>query len=129
MPRPHCSTISSPTIGPTRWPRTSAFAQTFCPAGSSACVAGTLEGGAASELELREGLPAAAGAADTAAAMLGTGLVRPGPVQLTVGTGGQVVTPKEGPEPDSNGRTHLYRAALPGLWYSMAAIQNAGLAL
>src|SRR5215203_1560350 len=95
----------------------------------SACVAGTLEGGAASELELREGLPAAAGAADTAAAMLGTGLVRPGPVQLTVGTGGQVVTPKEGPEPDSNGRTHLYRAALPGLWYSMAAIQNAGLAL
>src|SRR5215216_7569588 len=95
----------------------------------SACVGGTLEGGAASELELREGLPAAAGAADTAAAMLGTGLVRPGPVQLTVGTGGQVVTPKEGPEPDSNGRTHLYRAALPGLWYSMAAVQNVGLAL
>src|SRR4029450_13514123 len=26
-------------------------------------------------------------------------------------------------------RTHLYRGALPGLWYSMAAIQNAGLAL
>jgi xylulokinase len=57
----------------------------------SACVAGTLEGGAASELELREGLPAAAVSAAPAAAMLGTGLVRPGPVQLTVGTGGQVV--------------------------------------
>ena len=26
-------------------------------------------------------------------------------------------------------RTHLYRGAVPGLWYSMAAIQNAGLAL
>src|SRR5215211_1826022 len=95
----------------------------------SACVAGTLEGDAAGELGLRKGLPVAAGAADTAAAMLGTGLLRPGAVQLTIGTGGQVVTPKEGPEPDPHGRTHLYRAAVPGLWYSMAAIQNAGLAL
>ena len=95
----------------------------------SARVAGTLEGEAAGDLGLREGLPVAAGAADTAAAMLGTGLLRPGPVQLTVGTGGQVVTPKRAPEPDPHGRTHLYRAALPGLWYSMAAIQNAGLAL
>ncbi|HEX4993005.1 MAG TPA: FGGY-family carbohydrate kinase, partial [Rubrobacteraceae bacterium] len=50
-------------------------------------------------------------------------------VQLTVGTGGQIVAPKSNPEPDSRGRTHLYRAATPGLWYSMAAIQNAGLAL
>lgn len=95
----------------------------------SACVAGTLEGEAAGELGLREGLPVAAGAADTAAAMLGAGLLRPGPVQLTVGTGGQLVTPKNRPEPDPHGRTHLYRAALPGLWYSMAAVQNAGLAL
>ena len=95
----------------------------------SAHVAGTLEGEAAGELGLRQGLPVAAGAAHTAAAMLGTGLVRPGPVQLTVGTGGQVVTPRERPEPDPNGRTHLYRAAEPGLWYSMAAVQNAGLAL
>jgi xylulokinase len=95
----------------------------------SACFAGMLEGEAAGELGLREGLPVAAGAADTAAAMLGTGLVRPGPLQLTVGTGGQVVTLREGPEPDPNGHTHLYRAAVPGLWYSMAAIQNAGLAL
>src|SRR5215213_7909273 len=95
----------------------------------SACFAGMLEGDAAGELGLREGLPVAAGAADTAAAMLGTGLVRPGPLQLTVGTGGQVVTLREGPEPDPNGHTHLYRAAVPGLWYSMAAIQNAGLAL
>jgi xylulokinase len=101
----------------------------LAPIVSSARVAGTLEGDAAGDLGLREGLPVAAGAADTAAAMLGTGLLRPGPVQLTVGTGGQVVSPKRVPEPDPHGRTHLYRAALPGLWYSMAAIQNAGLAL
>ena len=95
----------------------------------SACVAGTLNEEVAGGLGLRKGLPVAAGAADTAAAMLGTGLLRPGPAQLTVGTGGQVVTPKEGPDPDPHGRTHLYRAAVPDLWYSMAAVQNAGLAL
>jgi xylulokinase len=101
----------------------------LAPLVSSASVAGTLEGEAAGELGLREGLPVAAGAADTSAAMLGTGLLRLGPLQLTVGTGGQVVTLKESPEADPKGRTHLYRAAVPGLWYSMAAIQNAGLAL
>jgi xylulokinase len=95
----------------------------------SAGVAGTLEAEAAGELGLRGGLPVAAGAADTAAAMLGAGLLRPGPVQLTVGTGGQVVTLKGNPDPDPNGRTHLYRGVVPGLWYCMAAIQNAGLAL
>ncbi|MDQ3496396.1 MAG: FGGY family carbohydrate kinase, partial [Actinomycetota bacterium] len=104
-------------------------AELLAPLVPSACIAGTLEEEAAGDLGLREGLPVAAGAADTAAAMLGTGLLRPGPVQLTVGTGGQVVTPKEGPDPDPHGRTHLYRAAVPGLWYSMAAVQNAGLAL
>jgi xylulokinase len=78
---------------------------------------------------LRTGLSVAAGAADTAAAMLGGGILRPGLVQLTVGTGGQIVAPKSAPEPDLYRRTHLYRAATPDLWYSMAAIQNAGLAL
>src|ERR687890_665130 len=101
----------------------------LAPLGPPAGVAGTLQAKAAGELGLRGGLPVAAGAADTAAAMLGTGLLRPGPVQLTVGTGGQVGTPRREPETDPHARTHLYRAALPGLWYSMAAVQNAGLAL
>jgi xylulokinase len=101
----------------------------FAPLVASDAVAGVLTREAAGSLGLRAGLPVAAGAADTAAAMLGGGLLRPGPVQLTVGTGAQIVTPKSRPEADPSGRTHLYRAAIPGLWYSMAAIQNAGLAL
>jgi xylulokinase len=104
-------------------------AELLAPLIPSAVVGGTLTGEAADELGLPEGLPVAAGAADTAAAMLGAGLLWPGPVQLTVGTGGQIVTPKESPDPDPRFSTHLYRGALPGLWYSMAAIQNAGLAL
>ncbi|CAA9420886.1 MAG: Putative xylulose kinase [uncultured Rubrobacteraceae bacterium] len=92
-------------------------------------VAGGLARFAAAGLGLRAGVPVAAGAADTAAAMLGCGLLGPGPVQLTVGTGAQIFAAKREPVPDPNGRTHLYRAAAPNLWYSMAAIQNAGLAL
>jgi xylulokinase len=101
----------------------------LAPLVASASSAGTLMQKAAELLGLRAGLPVAAGAADTAAAQLGGGLLRPGPVQLTVGTGAQIVAPKGGPEPDPHERTQLYRAAVPGLWYSMAAIQNAGLAL
>jgi xylulokinase len=101
----------------------------LAPLVASADVAGTLTNEAAQSLGLRAELPVAAGAGDTAAAQLGGGLVRPGPVQLTVGTGGQIVAPKSIPEPDPHLRTHLYRAAAPDLWYSMAAIQNAGLAL
>jgi xylulokinase len=101
----------------------------LAPLVASADTAGTLTERAARLLGLRAGLPVAAGAADTAAAMLGSGLLQPGSVQLTVGTGGQIVAPKSSPELDPHQRTHLYRAAAPDLWYSMAAIQNAGLAL
>jgi xylulokinase len=101
----------------------------LAPLVASAAIAGTLTEKAAGSLGLRAGLLVAAGAADAAAAMLGCGLLQPGSVQLTVGTGGQIVAPRSSPERDPHERTHLYRAAAPGLWYSMAAIQNAGLAL
>ncbi len=101
----------------------------LAPLAVSSEVAGSLTREAAEHLGLRAGLPVAAGAADTAAAMLGSGLSEPGVVQLTVGTGAQIVAPVDRPGPDPHPRTHLYRAAAPDLFYSMAAIQNAGLAL
>jgi len=92
-------------------------------------TAGTLTETAGSHLGLRQGLPVAAGAADTAAAALGSGLLVPGVAQLTVGTGGQIIAVRDRPVLDSTRRTHLYRAATPAHWYSMAAVQNVGLAL
>src|SRR5205823_14295096 len=80
-------------------------------------------------LGLTAGLPVATGAADTAAAGLGTGLLAPGPIQLTLGTGAQLVQLCPEPRADPTGRTHLYRAADGVNWYTMAAVQNAGLAL
>lgn len=95
----------------------------------SSAIGGYLTTIASEHLGLRVGLPVIAGAADTAAAALGNGLLEPGLVQLTIGTGAQIITPRTQPIIDPHGRTHLYRAALPNQWYSLAAMQNAGLAL
>ncbi|MBW4470929.1 MAG: xylulokinase [Stenomitos rutilans HA7619-LM2] len=95
----------------------------------STSMVGTLTTTAAAALGLPSGLPVIAGAADTASAMLGSGLLEPGLMQLTVGSGAQIVTPRSTAIADPQVRTHLYRTALPNQWYTLAAMQNAGLAL
>ena len=95
----------------------------------SGTVAGMLSAPAARALGLSPGLPVATGAADTASAAFGTGLLNPDPIQLTLGTGAQLVQLTPEPKADPTGRTHLYRAADGVNWYRMAAVQNAGLVL
>ena len=93
--------------------------------------AGALTADAAALLGLRAGIPMAAGAADTAAAALGSGLTDPGTVQLTIGTGAQLVKPVAA-LPDrlsTQPVTHLYRAATDTGWYTMGAVLNGGLTL
>lgn len=101
----------------------------FPPLVASTSIAGYLTTQASESLGLPARLPVIAGAADTAAAAVGTGLLDQGPVQLTIGTGAQIITLRAQPNLDPQGRTHLYRTALPDQWYTLAAIQNAGLAL
>lgn len=96
---------------------------------ASWAIAGTLTRNAAEHLGLPADLPVVAGAADTAAALLGSGLTTPGACQLTIGTGAQITAVRNRPIPDPHGRTHLFQAALPQQWYTLAAMQNAGLAL
>jgi xylulokinase len=101
----------------------------LAPIRESAEITGVLTDRAADHLGVRRNLPVVGGAADTAAAAVAGGVLDPGPVQLTVGTGAQLIAPRDRPVVDQTGRTHLYRAAAPERWYAMAAIQNAGLAL
>jgi len=95
----------------------------------SAHVAGSLSASAASELGLPAGMPVAVGASDTAAAALGSGLVRDGDAQLSVGSGAQLISITTSPKAAPEFGLHLYRAAGPNTFYTMAAMQNAGLAL
>jgi xylulokinase len=101
----------------------------LAPIRESVEICGILTGAAAGHLGVRPNLPVVAGAADAAAAAIAGGLLDPGPVQLTIGSGAQVVAPRDRLAIDSTGRTHLYRAAAPDRWYAMAAMQNAGIAL
>lgn len=95
----------------------------------SAQLAGMLTRAAADELGLAVGIPVAAGAADTAAAALGSGAVRPDDLQLTVGTGAQIVRPRAVPTSRAESGVHLYRSCLAGGWYHMGASTNAGITL
>jgi xylulokinase len=92
-------------------------------------AAGRLTAKAAGELGLKPGIPVAAGAADIAASLVGQGVLAPGPVVLTIGTGAQITTVRNELVPDTTLRTNVFRTIEKGRWYSMAAILNAGLAL
>jgi len=101
----------------------------FAPLVESDTLAGSLTHQAAEALGLRPHVPVAAGSGDAPAALLGSGLLREGAVQLTVGTAAQITAIRDTPTTDKTLRTHLYRAARPGCYFAMAAMQNAGLAL
>jgi xylulokinase len=88
-------------------------------------VAGQLLPEPASEFGLPPGIPVAAGAADTAAALYASGLDG-GWALLTVGTGGQWMVPEGEFRPAAG--TNLF-AAVGGGFYRLAPVQNAGVAL
>jgi xylulokinase len=101
---------------------------------SGAAAAGQLTAEAAAALGLPAGLPVAAGAGDTAAAALGSGIAargieQSGELQLTVGTGAQVIRPLAGPVNRAAAGVHLFRLASPRGWYQMGATLSAGLSL
>jgi xylulokinase len=101
----------------------------LAPLRGSSEIAGTLSSKAASQLGLRAGILVATGGGDTPTAMFGSGILKPGVVQLSIGSGAQIVAPRDAAIIDASLRTHLYRAVTPNGWYAMAAMQNAGLAL
>jgi xylulokinase len=96
---------------------------------SAGALAGRLSPRAAAELGLPAGLPVAAGAADTAAAALGSGVVSGDDVQLTVGTGAQVIRPVATPASRADAGVNLHRSAALHGWYHMGATLSAGLSL
>jgi xylulokinase len=99
------------------------------PIGESAAVAGTLTRSAAAETGLKEGTPVVFGGSDQACQAAGHGVVTPGVMSSTIGTGGQLFAPLDVPLPDPQLRLHLFCHALPGRWHHQAAILAAGLAL
>lgn len=92
-------------------------------------IVGGLAPADAAEMGLRPGLPVVYGGGDQPCQAVGNGVIEPGQVSCTIGTGGQLLAPLLTPTLDPDLRLHLYCHALSGRWYSMGAILAAGLAL
>ena len=88
---------------------------------------------AARALGLPAGIAVAVGGADAPAAALGLGLGRAvdanGTVLISLGTGGQVLSPLDEPKVDPQGRLHGLAHVVPGQWCVMAAILSAAASL
>ncbi len=97
------------------------------PIQQSAAVAGTLRRDVASVLGLRANIPVAYGSADQPAQAVGNGIIQPGVLSSTIGTGGQLLAPGARPAYDPELRLHTFCHAVPDLWYNLAAILTAGL--
>ncbi|MFN8474068.1 MAG: xylulokinase [Anaerolineae bacterium] len=94
----------------------------------STSVAGSLRAEVASVMGLRPGIPVAYGSADQPAQAVGNGIIHPGVLSSTIGTGGQLQAPSATPSYDPELRLHTFCHAVPNLWYNLAAILTAGLA-
>jgi xylulokinase len=70
-------------------------------------------------------VPAAPGAGDQAAAALGVGVDRPGPLSIVLGTSGVVFAALPGFAADTQGRVHAFCHAAPGSWHAMGVMLSA----
>ncbi len=72
-----------------------------------------------------DAVPVAAGAGDCAAAGLGVGADRPGPVSIVLGTSGVVFAALPAYRPDDRARAHVFCHAVPGAWHAMGVMLSA----
>ncbi|MCQ6561145.1 xylulokinase [Paenibacillus mendelii] len=92
-------------------------------------IAGHVTLQAASETGFKAGTPVVYGGADQAMQAIGNGIIEPGDVSCTIGTGGQLLAPMDLPIYDKQLRTHTYVHAAPKRWYLLGATMSAGLSL
>jgi xylulokinase len=74
---------------------------------------------------LRSGTPVVAGGGDQSAQAIGTGVVRPGTMALTLGTSGVVFAATESPLIEPEGRLHAFCHAAAGRWHLMGVMLSA----
>jgi xylulokinase len=72
-----------------------------------------------------DGVAVAAGAGDQAAAALGVGVDRPGPLSVVLGTSGVVFAALPAFAADPQARVHAFCHAVPGVWHAMGVMLSA----
>lgn len=89
-------------------------------------ITGRVTAEAARLTGLTEGTPVVAGGGDQAAGAVGNGVVKEGPVLVTIGTSGVVFASADRPVVDPQARLHSFCHASPGLWHTMGVMLSAG---
>ena len=89
-------------------------------------VTGVVSADAASVTGLPTGTPIVGGAADQAAAAIGTGVNAPGVLSITIGTSGVVYAQIADVIVDPTGAFHTFCHAVPNTWQVMAGVLSAG---
>lgn len=89
-------------------------------------ISSRLSGLAGKELGLPAGIPIVGGAADNAAAALGSGIVKKGAVFASMGTSGVIFAHSDEMAFDEGGRVHTFCHAVKGKWCVLGCILSAG---
>ncbi|MDR3576537.1 MAG: xylulokinase [Anaerolineaceae bacterium] len=92
-------------------------------------IAGGLLSEVAEATGLRSGTPVIYGGSDQALQSLAQGVIEPGLISCTIGTGGQLFSSTLKPLPDPALRIHFFCHVLPQVWHLEAATLAAGLSL
>jgi len=90
-------------------------------------LAGRVTKLAAENLGLKFGTPVVAGGADNACGAVGSGIIQEGRVMVSIGSSGVVLAQTDNPQPDQEGRIHLFNHACPDSWYMMGVMLSAGM--
>lgn len=88
-------------------------------------VTGVITPAAAAATGLAAGTPVVAGGGDQAASAVGTGVIDPGSLALSLGTSGVVFAATDRADHDPQGRVHAFCHALPGRWHLMGVMLSA----
>ncbi|MGC9396425.1 MAG: xylulokinase [Anaerolineae bacterium] len=104
-------------------------ARVLPPVAASAAIAGGLLPEIAVATGLRPGTPVIYGGSDQAMQAVGHGVVAPGVLSSTIGTGGQLFAPIARPAYDPQARLHCFCHVMPEVWHLESAMLAAGLSL
>jgi len=101
----------------------------FPPVTTSTAQVGSLTSQAAGLLGLAKGTPVVAGAGDSIAEAVGSGVVSVGPVLSVIGSAGNISASSDEPIIDAQGRIHSGCHAIPNRWILTGVQQAAGLSI
>ncbi len=99
------------------------------PCSPSTDIAGTLKPEIAQATGLHPNIPVVFGGSDQSCQAVGNGIIEPGMVSCTIGTGGQLFVTTHSPTNDPQLRMNIFCHALPDRWHLLAATLSAGLSL